>query len=233
MIEASEQPLVWRPGFEPKKYAVRKFNRFLSIDKSTVSNSDIVLINTQTRNDTWEAAFGNDGNEIEPKFTFELVYDDGEVQLKHTVNAKIVEEISIQGQWKALEIDGKPMGTKFIEYREDCPDLIDTWFKEDKLEWTFQDTTMTFISQGASAWYNYTGLDSENCSYDSYEIEEDPYSSNFNTGFILNGIKLDFYFEPDDVWIEGTIQWISDNRFIYKAKDEGEGDTNPVLFERQ
>ncbi|MGB0429036.1 MAG: fibrobacter succinogenes major paralogous domain-containing protein [Bacteroidia bacterium] len=92
MIEASEQPLVWRPGFEPKRYAVRKFNRFLSIDGATVSNSDIALINTQIRNDVWEVAFGNDGNEEEPEFTFELVYDDGEVQLEHTVNAKIIQE---------------------------------------------------------------------------------------------------------------------------------------------
>ena len=90
MVEVSEQPLVWRPGFEPKRYAVRKFNRFLSIDGASVSNSDIALINTQIRNDVWQAAFGNDGTEEEPEFTFELIYDDGEVQLKHTVNAKIV-----------------------------------------------------------------------------------------------------------------------------------------------
>ena len=225
MIEASEQPLVWRPGFEPKKYAVRKFNRFLSIDKSTVSNSDIVLINTQTRNDTWEAAFGNDGNETEPKFTFELVYDDGEVRLEHTVNAKIVEEISIQGQWSATEINGEAMGTKSSYYRDDCPSLVDGWFRTDKMDWTISDTTFTFYEEGASAYMVYSWEDQSKCTYQSFDEIVDDYKNTSTSGFEYNGKTFSFHNKLDDIRMGGTITWQDKDNFTFVINDEGDSYT--------
>lgn len=222
MIEASEQPLVWRPGFEPKRYAVRKFNRFLSIDKSTVSNSDIVLINTQTRNDTWEAAFGNDGTEEEPKFTFELVYDDGEVRLEHTVNAKIVEEISIQGQWSATEINGEAMGTKSSYYRDDCPSLVDGWFRTDKMDWTISDTTFTFYEEGASAYIVYSWEDQSKCTYQSFDEIVDDYKNTSTSGFDYNGKTFSFHNKLDDIRMGGTITWQDKDNFTFVLNDEGD-----------
>ena len=88
LIKVIDKPLVWRPGFSSETKTV-EFNRFLSIDKSSISNSDIALVNTQYNGDLWEVIFGNDGFDQEPQFKFDLVYDDGHVQLKKTLDAKI------------------------------------------------------------------------------------------------------------------------------------------------
>ena len=88
MVEASSQPLIWRPGFTSTS-TIKDFNQFLTIPEASVSNGDIVLITTQYRNETWEVAFGNDGNETEPTFEFDLQYNDGYIELEKTVSAKI------------------------------------------------------------------------------------------------------------------------------------------------
>ncbi len=89
-VAAINRPLIWRPGFT-QTTATKDFNQFLNIPSESVSNKDVVLINTQYVDDKWEVAFGNDGNEEEPTFTFELNYDDGHVQLQKSIDAKIGE----------------------------------------------------------------------------------------------------------------------------------------------
>ncbi len=96
-VAAMNQPLIWRPGFTETS-STRDFNQFLDIPSSSVSNSDVILINTQYVDDKWEVAFGNDGDEEEPTFTFELNYDDGHVQLQKTVSA-IISDGDIHPSW--------------------------------------------------------------------------------------------------------------------------------------
>jgi uncharacterized protein (TIGR02145 family) len=90
MLTATNKPLIWRPGFTQTS-VTKDFNQFLTVPSESVSNSDVILVNTQYVDDTWELVFGNDGSEQEPTFSFELNYDDGYVQLQKTVSAKIVE----------------------------------------------------------------------------------------------------------------------------------------------
>lgn len=90
MLEAINRPLIWRPGFTQSS-GTKNFNQFLTIPSESVSNSDVILVNTQYVDDKWEVVFGNDGNEEEPTFSFDLNYDDGYVQLEKNVSAKIVE----------------------------------------------------------------------------------------------------------------------------------------------
>lgn len=90
-VAESKLPLVWRPRSVPKS-VTRLNNRFLSIDKESISNKDIILVNTQYNGDDWEVIFGNDGDELEPEFTFDIVYNDGEVELRKTINGIIKKE---------------------------------------------------------------------------------------------------------------------------------------------
>jgi uncharacterized protein (TIGR02145 family) len=87
-VSESKLPLVWRPTTEPKS-VTRLNNSFLSIDKESISNKDIILVNTQYNGDDWEVVFGNDGDELEPEFTFDIVYNDGHVELRKTINGII------------------------------------------------------------------------------------------------------------------------------------------------
>lgn len=93
MLEATDKPLIWRPGFTQTS-TIKDFNQFLTIPSTSITNNDVVLVNTQYVDDTWEVVFGNDGNEEEPTFSFQLNYDDGYVQLNKTVSASIVEGCS-------------------------------------------------------------------------------------------------------------------------------------------
>jgi len=87
-VSESKLPLVWRPTSVPKS-VTRLNNSFLSIDKESISNKDIILVNTQYNGDDWEVVFGNDGDELEPEFTFDVVYNDGEVELRKKINGII------------------------------------------------------------------------------------------------------------------------------------------------
>jgi len=88
LISVIDRPLIWRPGFSDKTKTV-EFNRYLTVDKNSISNPVIALVNTQYNGDLWEVIFGNDGFEAEPEFKFDLIYDDGHVTLSKTLNAKI------------------------------------------------------------------------------------------------------------------------------------------------
>ena len=93
MLQATDKPLIWRPGFTQTS-VTKNFNQFLTIPPASITNSDVILVNTQYVDDTWEVVFGNDGVEEEPTFDFQLNYDDGYVQLNKTVSASIVEGCS-------------------------------------------------------------------------------------------------------------------------------------------
>ena len=110
-VTAISDPLIWRPGFT-QTLASKDFNQFLTIESSSISNSEVVLITTQYVDDNWEVAFGNDGNQEQPSFTFELNYDDGYVQLNKTVSALITDSLII-GTWSL--IDATNNGTSFFD----------------------------------------------------------------------------------------------------------------------
>ncbi|MFB6342484.1 FISUMP domain-containing protein [Saccharicrinis sp. FJH62] len=79
--------LVWRPEFRTRT-KILDFNRNLFIPTDKISNDKVVLVNTQVVDDNWEVIFATDEEE-DQSFTFDLVYDDGEVQLSTTLNAKV------------------------------------------------------------------------------------------------------------------------------------------------
>lgn len=94
-IASVDQELIWRPGFRHETETVN-FNRYLSIDETSISNDKVILLNTQMTGDEWEVAFATDEG-TEQEFTFELVYDDGKVQLSKQVSAKVnVEETTVE-----------------------------------------------------------------------------------------------------------------------------------------
>lgn len=93
MITASDQPLIWRPRFTQSSVS-KNINQFLTIPSESVTNTDVVLVNTQYVDDTWEVVFGNDGTEDEPTFSFNLNYNDGYVQLDKTIDATISDACS-------------------------------------------------------------------------------------------------------------------------------------------
>ncbi|MGJ8592544.1 MAG: fibrobacter succinogenes major paralogous domain-containing protein [Aquaticitalea sp.] len=135
LVIASNQPLIWRPGFTQTS-VVKDFNQFLTIPPASVTNSDIVLINTQYVDDKWEVAFGNDGTEEEPTFNFDLYYDDGYVQLQKTVTAKIsacnpnpcngLTSISWGGDtYQLVEIGCQCWFAENLKYEGDMPEIID------------------------------------------------------------------------------------------------------------
>ena len=88
LLTVSKLPFVWKPTSLANS-KTRLNNRLLSVDTSSISNKDIVLVNTQYNNDEWEVVFGNDGAELEPEFYFDIVYNDGVVELRERVSGKI------------------------------------------------------------------------------------------------------------------------------------------------
>lgn len=163
------QPLIWRPGFTQTS-AVKDFNQFLTVPSESVTNSDVILINTQYRDDVWEVAFGNDGTEEEPSFNFNLIYDDGYVKLEKSISAiisnrcpfvidygtftdprdgYIYKTVNINGQiWFAenLRYAGNGAGTTEF-YSEEEIDLYGRRYYFSEVEETTQ-TTSTVCPQG-------------------------------------------------------------------------------------
>lgn len=88
-VATMTEPLVWRPEYRNAS-RVEKFNRFLSVPKSSVPNDKVILLNTQIVNDIWEVIFATDEPE-EQAFNYDIVYDDGHVRLSKTFSATVGE----------------------------------------------------------------------------------------------------------------------------------------------
>lgn len=86
-VQSINNALIWRPEFINQTKTL-DFNRFLSIQQSSVTNPKVILINTQLHNDDWEVIFATDDPNNQ-SFSFEIVYDDGNVKISAVFNAMV------------------------------------------------------------------------------------------------------------------------------------------------
>jgi len=86
--------LVWRPEFKVKDEVV-PFNRFLSIPNWSVSNENVILINTQTIDNNWEVIFATD-EESDQTFSYRISYDDGYTSVIQDFYASVTANESVQ-----------------------------------------------------------------------------------------------------------------------------------------
>lgn len=84
-VQHIDQALIWRPEFMDQTKVV-DFDRFLSVEN--VSNSEVILLNTQTVGDNWQVVFATDAL-TDQDFSYDLVYNDGHVNLSKTFQATV------------------------------------------------------------------------------------------------------------------------------------------------
>ncbi|MDX2360718.1 MAG: hypothetical protein QNK23_07920 [Crocinitomicaceae bacterium] len=85
-IQHVSQALIWRPEFISQTKVV-DFDRFLSV--ANINNSEVILLNTQIVDDNWQVAIATDNTVEDQDFSYDLVYDDGHVNISQTFNATV------------------------------------------------------------------------------------------------------------------------------------------------